>query len=626
MKKIIFALAILVLSFQIVNACSNPILYNEFDVPISSYGSGYLTIDGDDYPSGSTKINYDLQVKNTNNQPLSFNLTPDASLASYVDQLTVELNPSETKSVRLSVYITSTKQGTLMITGQCQDGMPMPEGALGVKIYAAGDNTGGQTGSCKGNVLSCGIYPDCQDLTSMNGCYDGYYRNYFCTANTVQYSQSCTSTCCKNLLGPNGYCSGTVCRTSGNNPPVIDYYIPTNLNPTVQENGKIEFNQTSSDPEGDTLSYKWLLNGTEKSTSQNWTYVPGSDSKGVYNVTFSVTDGTYSVSKEWKLTVQQQTAADNGQSCAQNSECQSGYCVHSVCRSSSTYCGDNYCDSGEGCSSCSNDCGQCSSGSGSSGGGSGSSGGSGGGSFGGSGGSSSKSTGFYGFPAFVQAESGNETSIEGNFYSKYISDQTNVEFKILGIDNNWVKVTPSSLDKISYDEEVAIKITFNVPQGIKSDDYPFKISTKIGSINYDKTITLVVKAAQTPATIPTTTTLENQTNLEGQPEGKSPATGLFAGAVNFAKGFWYVALIPIVIVAGWKFSGISFVRQNGNYIETEDIPLDNSEEIERYVEVKQPEQKIEQPKPEKKKDQALEKAKLKVAEEMRKKAMSMDKR
>jgi hypothetical protein len=46
----------------------------------------------------------------------------------------------------------------------------------------------------------------------------------------------------------------------------------------------------------------------------------------------------------------------NGQSCNSNSNCYSGYCVHSICRSSSPYCGDGYCDSGETITNCPADC------------------------------------------------------------------------------------------------------------------------------------------------------------------------------------------------------------------------------------------------------------------------------
>ena len=51
--------------------------------------------------------------------------------------------------------------------------------------------------------------------------------------------------------------------------------------------------------------------------------------------------------------------ASIGESCSFNSNCKSAYCVHGICRVLSTYCGDEYCDSGESCSSCSLDCGSC---------------------------------------------------------------------------------------------------------------------------------------------------------------------------------------------------------------------------------------------------------------------------
>lgn len=43
--------------------------------------------------------------------------------------------------------------------------------------------------------------------------------------------------------------------------------------------------------------------------------------------------------------------------CSSGIECNSTYCVHGLCRNGPTYCGDYYCDVGEGCSSCETDCG-----------------------------------------------------------------------------------------------------------------------------------------------------------------------------------------------------------------------------------------------------------------------------
>lgn len=48
-----------------------------------------------------------------------------------------------------------------------------------------------------------------------------------------------------------------------------------------------------------------------------------------------------------------------GESCSRNADCEDSYCVHDICRYSSTYCGDGYCDSGESCLDCSEDCNEC---------------------------------------------------------------------------------------------------------------------------------------------------------------------------------------------------------------------------------------------------------------------------
>lgn len=61
----------------------------------------------------------------------------------------------------------------------------------------------------------------------------------------------------------------------------------------------------------------------------------------------------------------------NAAACTFANGCTGGFCVHSICRAASTFCGDGFCDSGESTSSCSADCGSSSSSSSTSGGGGG---------------------------------------------------------------------------------------------------------------------------------------------------------------------------------------------------------------------------------------------------------------
>ncbi|MBL7170027.1 MAG: hypothetical protein ISS48_03335 [Candidatus Aenigmarchaeota archaeon] len=491
--------------------------------------------------------------------------------------------------------------------------------------FYASSGSGDVTTTTTPETVDCGEDPGYED-----GCYNGMYRQYYCNDvasptrcpadKCIIAAEDCHVPCCIELLGDEGRCVNDECVIPGNNPPTIDTYEPTDTTLQIELDETISFNHTSSDIDGDTLTYKWLENGAEKSTSQNWIYSPSLP--GTKNITLVVSDSSSQDSQEWSVTVN--NGLSNGESCTEDIECQSGYCVHDVCRSSDPYCGDSHCDSGESCSSCSSDCGSCSSG-GDSGGDSGGSSGSG---WGSSGGSSSKSTGFYDFESFIQAEAGKETSVEGYFYSKYQSDQTDIEFKIAGIDNNWFTISPSSVEKVSYEEEVPIRITFNAPQDTQSGDYPFKLSTKIGTINYEESITLVVTASQVTTTIPTTTTIESTTNLEGEEENKSPITGFFVRVGDLAKRFWYIPVILVVLFLAWKFLGLSFVKEDTGYIPSEKVvehKIKPKEERE-YLEIKQPEPRVkvkEEPKPQvvKKPDEALERAREKVIKEMRLRAM-----
>jgi hypothetical protein len=86
--------------------------------------------------------------------------------------------------------------------------------------------------------------------------------------------------------------------------PRIDTYSPTDLTPEVDEGAYLNFNHTSSDPDGEFLSISWLLDSVEVATSQNWTYAPLSGDIGMHNVTLVVTDylGLFD-SMQWNVTV-----------------------------------------------------------------------------------------------------------------------------------------------------------------------------------------------------------------------------------------------------------------------------------------------------------------------------------
>jgi PGF-pre-PGF domain-containing protein len=99
-----------------------------------------------------------------------------------------------------------------------------------------------------------------------------------------------------------------------------------------------------------------------------WYYLIHVEGNTSDNVTFKVcgvdayptneTPQPWSEGDHPQLNLSITTLAD-GNNCTYACGCSGGYCVHGYCRSSPTYCGDNHCDSGEDCSSCSSDCGEC---------------------------------------------------------------------------------------------------------------------------------------------------------------------------------------------------------------------------------------------------------------------------
>jgi len=79
---------------------------------------------------------------------------------------------------------------------------------------------------CSGNTVqkrTCGNYDadpclewsswsDVENCDNKDGCYSGYYRDYYCSGGSCTYTQSCTESCCDQYYGNSyAYCSGGTC-------------------------------------------------------------------------------------------------------------------------------------------------------------------------------------------------------------------------------------------------------------------------------------------------------------------------------------------------------------------------------------------------------------------------------
>ncbi|RJS74064.1 hypothetical protein CW714_02280, partial [Methanophagales archaeon] len=94
-----------------------------------------------------------------------------------------------------------------------------------------------------------------------------------------------------------------------NSAPVIESFAPISPAPTVNEGDSLVFNVTASDPDGDSMTYKWTLNGVEVSTSDNWTYFANISDSGKF-VKVTVTDDSpfsQNTTKTWRIIVKDVT-------------------------------------------------------------------------------------------------------------------------------------------------------------------------------------------------------------------------------------------------------------------------------------------------------------------------------
>ncbi len=94
-----------------------------------------------------------------------------------------------------------------------------------------------------------------------------------------------------------------IIEESANQPPEIDAYGPADLTPSVDEGSSLDFTVVASDPETDPMTYSWLLDSTEVSTTIEYTYNPDYDAAGDHTMNITVSDGTDETSLIWDITV-----------------------------------------------------------------------------------------------------------------------------------------------------------------------------------------------------------------------------------------------------------------------------------------------------------------------------------
>jgi hypothetical protein len=83
---------------------------------------------------------------------------------------------------------------------------------------------------------------------------------------------------------------------------IANFPLGTRIN--LSENSTILFNHTSTDLDGDPISYRWLLNGVEQATTPHWYYEVGWFDQGYRNVTLVVSDPhTNADTFYWNLSV-----------------------------------------------------------------------------------------------------------------------------------------------------------------------------------------------------------------------------------------------------------------------------------------------------------------------------------
>ena len=97
--------------------------------------------------------------------------------------------------------------------------------------------------------------------------------------------------------------SWAVTVSSVDHAPVIDIAEPSVKYVTMTTDETRQFEVQVTDPDGDTLTYKWTIDGATVGSKSIWQYTPDVDAAGVHAVKVTISDGTLSVTSDWTVEV-----------------------------------------------------------------------------------------------------------------------------------------------------------------------------------------------------------------------------------------------------------------------------------------------------------------------------------
>lgn len=94
----------------------------------------------------------------------------------------------------------------------------------------------------------------------------------------------------------------TVLVRKTNMPPVIGSFSPAS-DPVIREGQTAQFSVSASDPNGDPLTYEWVLNGYSAGFGQVYNWSPDFASAGNWSLRALVRDGDFTAGHTWNITV-----------------------------------------------------------------------------------------------------------------------------------------------------------------------------------------------------------------------------------------------------------------------------------------------------------------------------------